>query len=191
MAFSEMHNRHDLPVCGCYGPDCSRECRMRRHINRTMLDLLARRILAKKVVTLPVCRRPDGPGSKAPAAIRTNVTQHAVDAGGAERAFIAANACLKRVRGQRRVAVLTAWSQFEHRTPFVFFGRQGLLPNRWVRRGEHIDGSLEDDAPSGTGFVLRSLPPRQGSGNRWSCNVPSQERSRFSKARQTLLLAST
>ena len=161
-----MLNRRGLPVFGCDGSDRSRECRMRRRVNRTMLDLLARRILAQKV-------------------------QHAVDAGSAKRTFIAANACLKRVRGQRRVAVLTAWSQFEHRTPFVFFGRQGLLPNRWVRRGEHIDGSLEDDAPSGTGFVLRSLPPRQGSGNRWSCNVSSQERSRFSKARQTLLLAST
>lgn len=186
-----MLNRRGLPVFGCDGSDRSRECRMRRRVNRTMLDLLARRILAQKVVTLPVCRRPDGPGSKAPAAIWTNIVQHAVDAGSAKCTFIAANTCLKRVRGQRRVAVLTAWSQFEHRTPFVFFGRQGLLPNRWVRRGEHIDGSLEDDAPSGTGFVLRSLPPRQGSGNRWSCNVPSQERSRFSKARQTLLLAST
>lgn len=86
---------------------------MRRCINRTMLDFLTRRILAKEVVALrvrPICRRPDGPGNKAPAAIWTNVTQQAVDAGGAERTFIAANARLKRVRGQRPVTVLTAWS---------------------------------------------------------------------------------
>lgn len=68
---------------------------MSRCINRPVSDFGACRILAKKVVTLPVLRRPDGPGNKATTAIWTDVAQNAVDACGTERTLIGADARLK------------------------------------------------------------------------------------------------
>lgn len=61
-----------------------------------MFDFGTRRVLAKKVVVLPVPRRPDGLGNKATAAFRADITQNLVDTGSAERALIRTDARLKR-----------------------------------------------------------------------------------------------
>lgn len=67
---------------------------MSRDINRPVLDLGARRVLAQKVVTLPVLRRSDRPGNKTPTAIWADVVQDIVDTCGTERTFIGADARL-------------------------------------------------------------------------------------------------
>ena len=59
-----------------------------------MFDLGARRVLAKKVVSLPVLRWPDWPGNKTPAAVWTDITQNLVDTRCAERTFISTDARL-------------------------------------------------------------------------------------------------
>ena len=46
---------------------------MSRDIDRPMLDRCARRVLAEKVIALPVLRRPDGSGHEAAAAVGTDV----------------------------------------------------------------------------------------------------------------------
>ena len=91
---------------------------MRCRINRPVSDRSTRRVLAEKVVAFPVFRRPDRSGNKTAAAIRTDVAQDTFDTCGAERTLIGADARLKRVGRQRLVAVLTAWSEFEHVVTF-------------------------------------------------------------------------
>ena len=87
---------------------------MGHRINRPVLDLGARRVLAEVVVTLPVPGRSDWSGNKATAAIWTDVVQNAIDTRGAEGTFVGADACFKGVGWQRFVAVLAAWPEFEH-----------------------------------------------------------------------------
>jgi hypothetical protein len=79
-----------------------------------MLNLGTRRILAEVIVALPVPRRPDRSGRKATAAVRADVLKDVIDARGAERALIGANARFKRIGRQRLVAVLTGRSEFKH-----------------------------------------------------------------------------
>lgn len=95
------------------GSECGRKAHMICGINRPVPDLGARRILTKKVVTLPVVRRPDGPGSESPAAVRADILQYIVDTRGAERTFVSTYARFKRVRRQRLVAVLAGRPEFK------------------------------------------------------------------------------
>lgn len=67
---------------------------MSRGINRPVFDFGARRVLAQKVVTLPVLRGPDWPGNKTPTAIRADIAQNAVDTRGTERTLISTDARL-------------------------------------------------------------------------------------------------
>jgi len=80
--------------------------------------------------------RADRARHKPATAIRTNVKQHPLDAIGAERALIAADARLRRGRRQRLVAVLARRTQLEHRAPYsamttpeppISFGRSFIL----------------------------------------------------------------
>lgn len=70
---------------------------MGRQIDRSVFDLGPRRVLAKIVFVFPVPRRPDGPGHKTAAAVRTDVVQEGFDAGGAERALVGADARFERI----------------------------------------------------------------------------------------------
>ncbi len=63
-------------------------------VNRPVFDLGARRVLAKKVVTLPVLRWPDWPGNKTPAAVWTDIAQNLIDTRRAERTLISTDTCL-------------------------------------------------------------------------------------------------
>ena len=83
-------------------------------INRPMLDLVTRGILAKVIVTFPVLRRPNRSGYESAAAVRADVLKDVINARSAERALIGANPCFKRIGRQRLVAVLTRWSEFKH-----------------------------------------------------------------------------
>src|SRR5881396_1957880 len=87
-------------------------------IHGSVPDLDARGVLFKKIVVLPVRRWSDRPGNKSSTAVRTDVLKHAVDTRGAERALIGANARFQRVRRKRLIAVLTGWSELQHKTPF-------------------------------------------------------------------------
>jgi hypothetical protein len=64
---------------------------MLRRINRPMLDLCTG-ILTKVVVASPVRRRPDRSCDEAPAAVRVGVVKDLIDARGAERGLIGADA---------------------------------------------------------------------------------------------------
>lgn len=72
---------------------------MSRDIDRPVFYSCARRVLAKKVVTLPVPRLPDGSGNEAATTVWTDIVQHMLDAGGTERTFIGADACLSELGG--------------------------------------------------------------------------------------------
>src|SRR5262249_12598985 len=71
-------------------------------------------ILAEIIVAAPVAGRPDRPRCEATAAVGADVAQHLLDAGGAERALVAADAGLDRGRRQRLGAMFAAWPQLEH-----------------------------------------------------------------------------
>ena len=86
---------HMLAIFRRYGSQSGREQFMSRDNNRLVFDCSARRILAKKVVTLPVLRRSDGSGNKAATTVGTDVAQHIFNTGGTERTFIGADACLR------------------------------------------------------------------------------------------------
>ena len=60
-------------------------------INRPVFDLGARRVLAKKIVALPVRRWPDWPGNKTPATIWADIVQNLIDTRGTERTLISTN----------------------------------------------------------------------------------------------------
>ena len=66
--------------------------RMNAGVHRPVFDLGARGVLAKKIIPLPVFRRPDRPCSKAAAAVRANILQNLVYTRRAKRAFVRANA---------------------------------------------------------------------------------------------------
>jgi hypothetical protein len=65
---------------------------MRRGINRPVLDLSARRILAEEVIAFPVLRWPDRPGYKPTATVRAHIAQDTVNTRDAERTLVSANA---------------------------------------------------------------------------------------------------
>ena len=87
---------------------------MLRRINRPMLDLCTRGILAQVVVAFPVRRRPDRSGYEAATAVRANVFKKTIDARGAERALVGTDPCFKRIGRQRLVAVFTGRPEFKH-----------------------------------------------------------------------------
>jgi hypothetical protein len=60
--------------------------------------------------------RTDGPGHQIAPAIGTDAAKLLLGTGGAEGAFIGADACLTAFRRQVLVAALAAWSQFQHRS---------------------------------------------------------------------------
>jgi len=60
-------------------------------------DSCTRRILAEIIVALPVVRRSNRPRNECAAAIRAHVPENRIDACGAERALIAANARIRRI----------------------------------------------------------------------------------------------
>src|SRR5512134_3714358 len=101
------------------GPDGRGETRVRLPVDRPVADARACRVLAEEIVAPPIPRRPDRPWCEASAAIGADVLQHFIDAGGAERALVAADPRLERIGRQRVVAVLTGRSEFEHGTPRV------------------------------------------------------------------------
>lgn len=87
---------------------------MSREINRPVFDGCVRRVLTKKVVTLPVVRRSDGSGSEAATTVRADIAQHLLHTGGTKRTFIGADAGLKGVGWQSFVAMLAGRSEFQH-----------------------------------------------------------------------------
>src|SRR6185436_13493359 len=87
---------------------------VRGAIDGTMPSESARGILAEEVVALPVRCGPDRPRREAAAAIGTNVLEHGRHASCAERALVAADARLDRIRRQRLVAVFAGWPELEH-----------------------------------------------------------------------------
>jgi hypothetical protein len=68
---------------------------MNRDINRSVSDRDTGRVLAKKIVILPVLRRSDGSLNEAATTVWTNIAQHLFHARGTECTFIGADACLK------------------------------------------------------------------------------------------------
>ena len=88
-------------------------------IHWLMSDLGARWVLTKIVVAFPVLRRSDGSGNKVTTAIWTNVAQDSVNTRNAKGALIGTDACVKRIRWQCFVAVLTIRSQFKHGVSFL------------------------------------------------------------------------
>jgi len=83
-------------------------------VNGFMPYMRARRVFAKIVVAFPVLRRSDGSRHKATTTVRTDVFQDVVNARSTERALVGTDACRKRSRRQRPIAILTSWSQFKH-----------------------------------------------------------------------------
>ena len=110
-----------MPVGPLHAPGCSalfgrqvskpdgKHC-MLSPVDRAMPDYRAGRIVTEKVVIPPVLRGPDGPGHESAAAIGADISKNGIDAGGAERAFVRADARLQRVWWKRLVAVLASWS---------------------------------------------------------------------------------
>src|SRR5262245_32536480 len=108
-----------LPLLRRDAPQGAGESRMRARIDRAMLHLRARRILAEVVLALPASRRPDRSRRQAAAAVGTDIREHAVHAGRAEGALVAADSRIERIRRQRLVAVLAGGSQLEHVTATI------------------------------------------------------------------------
>ena len=85
----------ELSLVRWYSSDRRGELCMDRGIDRPLLDLGARWILAKVVVAFPIPRWSDRSGNKATTAIRTNVAQNVIDTRSAKRALVGTDACLK------------------------------------------------------------------------------------------------
>ena len=66
------------------------------------------------VVAAPVAARPDRPRLEAAAAIRADIEQDVLHAGGAERALEAADAGVNRVGRQGAIAVFARRTKLEH-----------------------------------------------------------------------------
>ncbi len=69
-------------------------------VNRPISGCRAGRILTKTIVTLPIIRGSDRSRHETTAAVRTNIIEDLIDTGRAERAFVATDARLGRVRRQ-------------------------------------------------------------------------------------------
>ena len=119
-----------LPLFRRDDPHYAPELRMSRRIDRPVLHLGTRWVLAEEIVPFPIPRRPDGARDKTAAAVRTDVAQNTIDAGRAKRAFIRTDARFERIRWQCLVAVFASGSEFKH-------GR-GLM----VRRNAQPSGLL-------------------------------------------------
>jgi RNA polymerase sigma-70 factor, ECF subfamily len=113
----QRRERHRSPLLGRDRSNGSGEGRVRGRIDRPVPDLPAGRIRPEAVVPPPVARRPDRPRRESAAAVRAHVVEDPVDAGCAERALIAADARVERVRRQRCVAVLAGRTKFQHGLP--------------------------------------------------------------------------
>lgn len=124
-----------LALFGGYASNRSRECCVGCWIDRPMLDFSARRIIAKKVVAFPVLRRPDWSGHKTTTTVGADVSQNAIDAARAKRAFVGADARFDRIGRQCLVAVLACGSEFEHHSnPFrQATSKSRILPVRNTR----------------------------------------------------------
>ena len=85
---------------------------MASRINRSVLYLCARRVIAEEVIALPISRWPDRPGNEPASAVGADIAQDSLDASGAKRAFVAANARVKGRRRQRFVAVFAGRPEF-------------------------------------------------------------------------------
>lgn len=68
---------------------------MSRRVNRPVLDLGTRRVLAEEVVAFPVLGRSDWSMNEATTAVRADVAQDAVDTRSAKRALVAADTRFK------------------------------------------------------------------------------------------------
>ena len=75
-----------------------------------MPDLCACRISAEIVAAFPIVLRTDGPGTKAAAAIRTDIGQDILDAETTEGAFKRADHRVRGIWRKRRVTVLASGS---------------------------------------------------------------------------------
>ena len=112
------------------------------------------RIRAEIVAVFPIKLRPDGPGTKTAAAIRTDIAQDVFGTRTTEGAFKRANHRVRGIGRQRRVAILASRSQFEHsgllmcaeegcRGNLVLTERGSVTRSRW---GEAIDEPAREDA---------------------------------------------
>lgn len=110
---------------------------MHLRIRRMMLHRGARLICLKKVVIVPIRRRSDRSRYEPAAAIWANISQNAVDAGGAEGALIGADAYLKRIRRQRLIAVFASRSEFKYGTLDLELPETG---NQWFLK--HFSASF-------------------------------------------------
>jgi len=103
-----------LPMFWLYCSDRRREPHVVFRINRSVPYRGACRILSEVVVSLPICRRTDGPGNKSAAAVGAYVVQYRVHAVSTERAFVGADPRICCIRRKHLVAVLAGWPQFKH-----------------------------------------------------------------------------
>jgi len=94
--------------------DCLSELLVMPRIYGAMPYRCARRICVEMVATFPVVGRPDWPGTKTSATVRTDIVQDAFNAVTAESAFKRANHRVSRIGRKRRIAILASRSQFEH-----------------------------------------------------------------------------
>src|SRR5262245_61202219 len=94
--------------------DFRREAGVRREVDRTVPNPVARWVFAEEAVALPVAGRADGTRLEAAAAVRADIPENALDAGGAEGALVGADARFGRGGGQGLVAVLAGRPQLEH-----------------------------------------------------------------------------
>lgn len=101
---------------------------MDRRIHWPAHNRVARRILAKAIVPLPIPRRPDRPRDKATPAIGADIGEDAVDTGGAKRAFVAANTGIQTVGWQRPSAIFASGSYFKHGKKY--FKTRGVIGRR-------------------------------------------------------------
>jgi len=64
---------------------------MGNRINRTVPDLLTRRVFPQKIVPVPILRRSDWSRNKSAATVWADIVQNAFDASRAKRAFVGAD----------------------------------------------------------------------------------------------------
>lgn len=107
-----------LPILRSDILDLRSKTRMCSNINLPVSYRGACRVLAEKIVTLPVFGWSNRSGLEATSTVWANIAQDLSNAICTEGAFVTANTRLKRVRRQCLVAVFTGWSEFQH---FVSF----------------------------------------------------------------------
>ena len=111
-----------LPMFWLYCSDRRREPHVVFRINRSVPYRGACRILSEVVVSLPICRRTDGPGNKSAAAVGAYVVQYRVHAVSTERAFVGADPRLGRIRRQIPVAIFAVRSNLQRHGLSVDWG---------------------------------------------------------------------